>query len=88
MSLQSIARAGAPVASGEIDWDLLLLLARTEAALTWPDLSQPDSSDLSLPEGLDLRHPGDIDWVSRVVEFADESAPSPVPPRPLGWAAA
>ena len=23
----------------EIDWDLLLLLARTEAALTWPSLS-------------------------------------------------
>lgn len=59
----------------DIDWDLLLLLARTEAALTWPGEISPDGSDLSLPDGLDLRHSCDIDWLSRVVDLAEECAP-------------
>ncbi|TAN62812.1 MAG: hypothetical protein EPN20_10540 [Magnetospirillum sp.] len=54
-------------ASGDIDWELLLLLARTEAAMTWPEQSQDAESIWSLPGGLDLRHPCDLDWVSRVV---------------------
>lgn len=56
------------IASGDIDWELLMLLARTEAAMTWPDPPQDDDSVWSLPGGLDLRHPGDLDWVSRVAE--------------------
>lgn len=52
-----------PTPAGDIDWSLLMLLARTEAALNWPDLS--------LPEGLDLRHPGDQDWVSRVADLSE-----------------
>ncbi len=54
-------------ASGDIDWQLLLLLARTEAAMTWPDLPQGGEPIWSLPGGLDLRHPCDLDWVSRAV---------------------
>ncbi len=53
-------------ASGDIDWELLLLLARTEAAMIWPDPPQDDESTWSLPDGLDLRHPCDLDWVSQV----------------------
>ena len=52
--------------SGDIDWDLLLLLARTEAAMTWPDLRQDAEPTWSLPDGLDLRHQCDLDWVCRV----------------------
>jgi hypothetical protein len=74
-----------PAASGEIDWDLLLLLARTEAALTWPDEVQESKVDLTIPAGLDLRQPGDLDWVSRVVERAGEPLP-PMGPAGLGWA--
>lgn len=60
------------VASGDIDWQLLLLLARTEASMRWPDmpqeagLSQDADPVWSLPAGLDLRHSCDLDWVSRV----------------------
>ena len=70
----------------EIDWDLLLLLARTEAALTWPDEISPDGSDLSLPDGLDLRHRGDVDWVSRVVDLVEGSGPSSNTAATTGWA--
>ncbi len=76
--LNAFARVSAT--SGDIDWELLLLLARTEAALTWPELDHSGESDLSLPDGLDLRHPADIDWVSHVVEFSEEPSS-----RPLGW---
>ncbi|EME70315.1 hypothetical protein H261_09018 [Paramagnetospirillum caucaseum] len=54
----------------DIDWDLLRLLARTEAALTWPD-GPPDEPEPSIPQGLDLRHPGDLDLVSRTVMLAE-----------------
>lgn len=65
-------------ADGDIDWELLLLLARTEAALTWPELAEDSvDRDWTLPDGLDLRHSGDLDWVSRVV------ANSAATPRPL-----
>lgn len=54
----------------DIDWDLLMLLARTEAAMRWPDAETGSAAapndDLSLPEGLDLRHSCDLDWVTRV----------------------
>jgi hypothetical protein len=33
---------GQPDPSDDIDWDLLLLLARVEASLIWPDQDQPD----------------------------------------------
>lgn len=61
----------------DIDWDLLMLLARTEAAMRWPDAATDpgDGSDRSLPEGLDLRHSWDLDWVSRV---AADYAPPPL----------
>ena len=57
-------------ASSDIDWELLLLLARTEAALTWPDLAEDADRNPTLPDGLDLRHGADFDWVSRVVADA------------------
>lgn len=57
-------------ASSDIDWELLLLLARTEAALTWPDLAEDANRNPTLPDGLDLRHGADFDWVSRVVANA------------------
>ncbi len=60
-----------PTPFGDVDWGLLILLARTEAAMTWPDLPQPEGLDPSLPNGLDLRHAGDFDWVSRVVALSD-----------------
>ncbi len=44
----------------DIDWELLVLLAKTDAALSRPELS--------LPDGFDLSHPGDYDWVGRVAE--------------------
>lgn len=71
MSHAEALLAGLPETSGNIDWPLLLLLARTEAALTWPDDMSRDGFDLSLPAGLDLRHPGDVDWVSQVADLAD-----------------
>jgi len=61
----------------DIDWPLLLLLARTEAALTWPDMAVSGEPDDSLPPGLDLRHHGDFEWVSQVVDRASRFAPSP-----------
>ncbi|BAE53101.1 hypothetical protein [Paramagnetospirillum magneticum] len=78
-------------ASGEIDWALLLLLARTEAAMTWPDMLQDSGASESLPDGLDLRHPCDLDWVSRVVLADNAPAPGGMPlrgePLPAGWTA-
>jgi len=52
--------------SAEIDWPLLILLARTDAAMTWPDLPRPDDFDLSLPNGLDLHARSGRDWVTQV----------------------
>lgn len=71
--MQTLPAPRDAIASGDIDWELLLLLARMEASMTWPDMPQGPglSSDAepvwSLPAGLDLRHSGDLDWVSRVV---------------------
>ena len=78
--------ASIQVSSADIDWDLMLLLARTEAALTWPDEVSPDGSGLSLPNGLDLRHSGDVDWVSRVVDLVEGSGRSPNTAAATGWA--
>ena len=50
----------------DVDWELLVLLAKTDAAL-----NRRNPPSLSLPDGLDLSHPGDYDWVGRV---ADSSA--------------
>ena len=60
-----------PTPYGDIDWSLLSLLARTDAALTWTGLPPSGEEEPSLPDGLDLRHAGDLDWVSRVVGLAD-----------------
>lgn len=78
--------ASIQASSVDIDWDLLLLLARTEAALTWPAEISPDGSGLSLPNGLDLRHSGDVDWVSRVVGLVAGSGQSPNTAAATGWA--
>lgn len=64
--MQTLPVARDATASGDIDWELLLLLARTEAALTWPDLAEEAERIPALPDGLDLRHSADFDWVSRV----------------------
>lgn len=44
----------------DIDLDLWHFLEQFEAARPW--------TDLVLPGGLDLSHPGDMDWVCRVAE--------------------
>jgi hypothetical protein len=61
-----------PPSTTDIDWDLLMLLARTEAAMRWPEDSERDSDDPDdpAPEGLDLRHHWDLDWVSRLAAKA------------------
>jgi hypothetical protein len=43
----------------EIDEALLSFLIRSETSLPW--------TDSAFPEGLDLSHPGDFDWVCREV---------------------
>jgi hypothetical protein len=80
--MNSLSPTIAEAASDNIDWDLLLLLARVEASLTWPDMvtwsDMADGADPveSLPDGLDLRHGCDIDWVWRWA--AMETPPSPL----------
>lgn len=66
----------------EIDWELLMLLARTEAAMRWPEEMEVLEPSPALPDGLDLRHGSDLDWVSKVVA---ERSPSPLPPLRLEW---
>ncbi len=46
-----------PPRPDDFDPELLVLLARTEAALSRTRVSL-------LPHGFDLSHPGDLDWVS------------------------
>jgi hypothetical protein len=71
-----VCSAPASDASADVDWELLALLEQTEAALSRSFPSPGDRRswpDLSLPDGLDLSHPGDFDWVCRVAEMNDGS---------------
>jgi len=72
-----VCSAPACDSSADIDWQLLALLEQTEAALS-RSLPSPGGGrswpDLSLPDGLDLSHPGDFDWVCRVAELIDGSS--------------
>jgi hypothetical protein len=52
----------------DVDIEALLMIARYEAACRWPDepVSAADMTDY--PEGLDLHHWADLEWLERVVE--------------------
>ena len=66
----AVCSARRPAPAEDIDWELLALLARTEAAL--------NRSHPTLPDGFDLSHPGDFEWICRVAGVSDATAP--------GWA--
>lgn len=63
----SAAATTSTTSTAEIDWELWSFLVnyeRGEATPSWTDL-------VSL-EGLDLSHPGDMDWVCRAAGMAAE----------------
>lgn len=57
--------------AGDIDIEALLMIARLEAAATWPEDDEPALSPPEIPDGLDLHHWADFDWLERRVEGAN-----------------